>query len=514
VPGAVIAQEAPSEVSAVRIIGYAVSGNTLLPGPVVQAALGAPPQSAQLTDLEAAAQRLQRAYRAAGYGAVVVGIPPQAITEGRVRIEVIEGRLRQTLVTGNKAFSRENVLRSLPSLRTGETPRLDRLDRELLMANDNPSKSARVVFQRGAQSGDVEALVIVEEQPPLRWQLMLDNTGTPGTGRLRASALYQNANVGDADAVVGLRVGTSPTHPSQVAVLAGTVRVPIYAQGVALEGSLVASSTRAATNATPAGELRFAGQGYSAGARGVWLLPSLGVAKSQAFAGVDVRTYRNDCSLGDFGSEGCGPAGVSVNVLPLAIGRSWQWPGRASVTVQAIGNLALGEAGDDTRFAASRPGANSRYRLLRLSAQGTERASPTRQFAWRADAQYSRKPLVNAEQLGAGGAATVRGYEERAVAGDSGVIGSLEWREAPVDVGLPEGTVLSLFGDAARISNRGEAPCAAGRTACSIWSVGAGVSMRVLSSIFVHVDLARAGRAAAATRGGAWRLHANLTWNL
>lgn len=513
-PAAVGAQVRSAQADSVRIIGWAVSGNTLLTNAAVQTALGAPPNSAQLSDFEAAAQRLQRAYREAGYGAVVVGVPPQTVSDGRVRLEVVEGHLAQTLVTGNKAFSRENVLRSLPALRTGETPRLDRLDRELLMANDNPAKSARVVFQPGAQRGDVEALVVVDEQPPRRWQVTLDNTGTPGTGRLRSSVFYQDANVGDSDTVVGLRVGTSPTHPSQVAVLSGTVRVPLYPQGMSLEGSLVASSTRAATNATPAGELRFKGKGYSAGARAVWSLPSLGVGKSQAFAGVDVRTYRNDCSLGDFGSEGCGPAAVSVNVVPLAVGWSWQLPARASVSVQAIGNLPIGEAGNDDRFAASRPGASSRYRLLRLSAQGSEPISATRQFSWRTDAQYSRKPLVSAEQFGAGGAATVRGYDERALSGDSGLISSLEWREAPEGIGLPEGTVLSLFSDAARLWNRGGAPCAAGRTSCSLWSVGAGASVRYGSSILLHVDLARAGRSAATTNAGDWRLHAGLTWNL
>lgn len=57
------------------------------------------------------------------------------------------------------------------------------------MINDNPAKNARVVLQPGRSPGEVEALVVVEERPVQRWVLGLDNSGTPDTGRYRASML-------------------------------------------------------------------------------------------------------------------------------------------------------------------------------------------------------------------------------------------------------------------------------------------------------------------------------------
>lgn len=502
-----------SEISARR---FEVRGNALLTYQQVDDAVGRIPASLTLTEINAAAARLQQAYRRAGYGAVVVIVPEQTIGDA-VTLLVIEGKLRQRVVAGNKEFSVENVLRGLPSLQLGETPRLDTLDRELLMVNENPAKSARVIFQPGAQSSDVEALVVLEEQPTAQWQLSLDNTGNASTGRLRTWAFYQNANVGDSDAVFGLRAGTSLTRPSQVAVLSSTMRVPLYLHKTFLEASLVASNTRASTNTTPAGDLRFSGRGLAIGGRAVWLLPSLAQGKTQASLGLDARSYRNDCSLGTLGAAGCGPAAASVDVLPLTAGWTWNVPGSRSFGAQLVANLPFGRAGDDARFDASRPGARSRYQLLRLNGSGVENFGRTEQLLWRANAQLTRDALVSAEQFGIGGTSSVRGYEERALAGDHGATASLELRHAlsgsPLGV-VPGTAAVWLFADAGQVRSHLGTTCASGRSSCSLWGVGAGLTARPTPASLVRLDLARAGRAAGATARGDWRLHVNLNYEL
>ena len=71
-----------------------------------------------LSDITQAASDLQMEYRNRGYPTVNVTIPPQQLTNGIVKIRVFQGRLSEILVTQNRYFSSNNVMRALPSLHT------------------------------------------------------------------------------------------------------------------------------------------------------------------------------------------------------------------------------------------------------------------------------------------------------------------------------------------------------------------------------------------------------------
>jgi hemolysin activation/secretion protein len=508
------AEPAPLPLS-VQVTGYAVSGNTLLPAKQVQDLLAKHTGQLSLQDIQQAAQALQAAYREAGYGAVVVQLPEQSLGNGTVQLEVIEGRLSQMQVAGLRAFTRDNILHSLPALQLGTTPRLQALDSELLMANENPAKSVRVVFQPGEKKGDVEALAVVEEASIERWQTSLDNTGNDATGQYRLALNYQHANVMDRDAVLGLRAVTSPTDPSQVAIFSATLRVPLYGYKTFLEWSALASNTRNAPSQTAAGELRFSGEGSSFGARALWTLPSLGEYKHQFSVGAESRRYRNNCTLGSFGAAGCGTAGASVDVFPLTMGYLLQKPGAMQANVQWIANLPIDHAGVDSEFDAARPGALAHYNLLRANAAGITAVTPQWALSWRADMQYSHQALVSAEQTGAGGANSVRGYPERILSGDSGATASLEARTLITPwlrANNPDQNLyLSFYVDAGMVSNQLETACTPGQSRCDIWGSGLGLLWSPSKKTTLRTDVARAGTTVGETLAGSWRLHFNLS---
>ncbi|WP_186764558.1 ShlB/FhaC/HecB family hemolysin secretion/activation protein [Comamonas flocculans] len=512
---------AHAEGEATAIERFEVGGNTLLESAAVARALGPAPGSMTVAQMQAAAQRLQDAYRAAGWGAVLVLLPEQSLSDKVLHLQVVEGKLRQVNVTGQQRYSRENVLRSLPSLQPGTTPSLADLDRELLMVNDNPGKFARVVLQPGEATGEVDALVSVQERPLLPWQWSLDNTGAPGTGALRATLLYQNANVADRDLVWGVRAATSPTHPSRASALGTTLRLPLYAQKLAIEGALIASNTRSASNLTPAGELRFSGSGLSAGARAVWMLPSLGETKSQLALGFDARVYRTRCGLGEFGAAGCGDTlNNTMHALPLTLSWTAHKLGSYLLRAQWVANLPVGSAGRDADYEANRPGARSRYQLLRLDGEAQARLAPRWALGVRASAQYAPRALVAAEQFGIGGMGSVRGYAERELVGDAGLAASLELR-SPLGAWVSGGAsgsellpVLALFVDAGQVSNHLDTQCLAARTRCSLWSAGASAQWSLNQRGLLRIDLARAGADARDTRKGDWKLHFSLSYSL
>jgi hemolysin activation/secretion protein len=501
---------------ATQVDRFEVQGNTLLRTEAIDKALAGLRGRMTLLDIQGAAQRLQAAYRRAGYGAVVVQVPVQTLVDGVVRLEVIEGRLSQVQVAGLRAFSRENILSGLPALKTDTTPDLAALDSELLMVNENPAKSVRVVFQPGEKNAQVESLVVVEEQPIERWQIGLDNTGNESTGQYRAFLGYQHANVADSDSVLGLRLITSPEDPSRVAIASASLRTPLYEQKLFLEWSALASNTRNTPNQTAAGELRFSGEGYSVGARAIRTLPTLGEYKQQVSGGVENRQYKNNCSLGAFGAAGCGSAAASVEVFPLTLGYLVQKPGTLQAAAQYVYNLPLGNAGSDADFNAARPGANSRYQLVRFNGAGLTALTAQLALSWRLDTQYTEKALVSAEQFGAGGANSVRGYPERALSGDSGAVASLEVRTLAtqwVGIDNPDTNLYaSVFADAGTVSNLLGTACVAGRSSCSLWGAGVGLLWRQGKSLTLRTDVARAGESINDTKAGDWRLHFSLVY--
>ena len=132
-----------------------------------------------------------------------------------------------------------------------------------------------------------------------------------------------------------------------------------------------------------------------------------------------------------------------VDVLQLGLGYVAEWRdrlGEGSATLEGLwspGNL--GGNNSDRAFAASRVGASSSYVYGRARFDHLTRLPKNFSLLTRVVAQTSDGPLINSEQLKAGGFRTVRGYNELVVAGDEGLIANVELRTPPV-------RVLDLFG--------------------------------------------------------------------
>src|SRR5262249_33232764 len=137
---------------------------------------------------------LQLEYRARGFPTVKVTLPQQQITKGIVKIHVIEGRIDDIVVTGNRFFSSNNVMRALPSLHTNTILRGPILQAELDRANANQDRQIYAEIQPGSQPGTSDLLLRVKDRLPLHGRMELNNESSPGTPELRlnSSLLYHN----------------------------------------------------------------------------------------------------------------------------------------------------------------------------------------------------------------------------------------------------------------------------------------------------------------------------------
>src|SRR5262249_25400288 len=145
-------------------------------------------------DIQRALESLEQAFRDRGFGVVQVLLPEQDITRGVVQFRVLQPRIGKVTVEGNTQFDNENVLRSLPALKAGETPNSREIARNLQLTAEHPIKQTNVLLRSGESEDTVDASIKVTDDRPWRRFFSLDNTGTGDTGYYRAGIGFQHTN--------------------------------------------------------------------------------------------------------------------------------------------------------------------------------------------------------------------------------------------------------------------------------------------------------------------------------
>ena len=199
-----------------RVDRYVIEGNTLLsPGEIagiftnVPAAFGT---NVAIDAILAAAGDLQAAYRERGYMTVVVGLPPQKLTNAEVKVKVTEAPLVAINVKfeGGRYFSSNNVMRALPDLHTNILLNAKVFQRELDQANMSRDRQIYPVIGPGPEPGTSELTLTAKERLPWHARLELNNDqATPGTPQLRANFSSQYDSLWDLEHQIGVQYSFS-----------------------------------------------------------------------------------------------------------------------------------------------------------------------------------------------------------------------------------------------------------------------------------------------------------------
>lgn len=419
------------------IQGFEVAGNSVLSPALIEqtlAVLNGPDRS--FADIEQAVELLDSLYRHAGYSLVQVVVPEQELRGGRVRLEVREHRIGQISVDGAAHFSEPNIRRSVPGLQSGSVPNMDDISQSLRIANESPAKKTVLQLGSAAADGTVGAQLKVSDERPWRVGATLDNTGLDSTGKHRLSVALQHANLFDRDHLLALQYTTSLERPNDVSVYGLGYRIPLYAQGDAIDLFAGYSDVSSGTLATGGLNLSVSGKGAIYGLRYNQSLARLGAYEQKLIYGLDYRAYENDVSFG------ATPLGSDVTVRPASLGYAGKWTlptAELAGFVTGVRNLPGGSDGDEQAFDRARLGASANYALLRFGANARWAIAGDWQGALTANGQWTRDRLVPGEQFGLGGAASVRGFRERAFANDRGAFVSAELQTPEICAGWLKG---------------------------------------------------------------------------
>ncbi len=501
---AVLAQ-APAPAPSLRfdINQFEIEGNTLFQlyelDALVQPFTG---KQRDFGDIQRALETLQDFYTERGYNAVRVLIPEQDIRAGRVRLQVVEARIRNVKIEGNRYYNNANVRASLPALQEGEAPNTKRIGENVQLANENPVRQQRVVLESTEEIGKVDASVKVTDDDPYRVSVFFDNTGNGSTGYFRAGFGVLNSNFDNKDQVINVQVITSPTQWDDVLIIGAGYRVPVYEWNAVVE---VYGGHSDVESGTVQNLFSVAGAGTILGARFTQILPRYGAYEQKLSLGFEYKAFTNDVVL--IGGSTTLVPDVTTQPLQLTYYGRYVEPGRDFTYTLGVAQNFPSNRGDASQFAIdqARPGAEGNFRIWRASAAYSRAIAGDAILRVALDGQYTRDALVPGEQFGIGGANSVRGYFEREVANDIGHRVSFEayGPEIGQTIGADWRARMLMFVDMGR--GRDNNPVRLGENGLA--SVGFGMRANKGRSIAARFDYAMVTNQGGTRDDGKGRLH-------
>lgn len=177
---------------------FLFQGNTLLSSEVLTQLLqDRSLQNLSTVQIYAAAEKIRQAYANAGWMADV-SLPEQDVTEGDVRLHIVEATLGELVLLGDPSqpISHNHIREIFKAHHAqGEALRIRALDRALLLVKDLPGVSIDGGLREWtAEKPSRDVVLQVTNQATRSADILLDNAGSRSTGRERALANLRWSN--------------------------------------------------------------------------------------------------------------------------------------------------------------------------------------------------------------------------------------------------------------------------------------------------------------------------------
>lgn len=470
----------------VDINEYIVRGNTVLDARTIERTvtpyLG--PQR-KMKDIEAARDALQAAYQQKGYQSVYVDLPGQQVAGGVVYLQVTETKVGRVRVVGAQYQSPLAVRDRVPSLQEGQVPDFNQGQLELGELNRTAKRQVMPLVKQGALPGTMDVDLKVEDKSPWRFSASVNNDHSADTEDLRATLSAGYDNLWQLGHIASLTFFGAPEDLDQAKVWSGSYVAPFQGTPWSLEGTAYTSDSTVVTS----GDTNVLGKGSAVGLKLNYTVPNTGNWFHSFGFGIDFKDSDEELRLGAEGDS------VPLKYAPLTLsytGFQQTENNQFSLGISATAGVRnlFGYGSGWEEFDQKRFQASPSFLLLKADASFTHTLKGGSQWYARLAGQATDSPLVSGEQFAAGGMYSVRGYLSAEAIGDFGVLGSVEWRTAPLPLwsSLLQEWRWYAFVDAARLGLREPLPEQQDRF--SLASFGIGSSVKFGEHFFLRVDYA------------------------
>jgi hemolysin activation/secretion protein len=214
--------------------GFLFNGNTVIGKEqlesITEPYIGQP---LELLLLESAAQAVTDYYRKKGYTLALAYVPQQDVKFGVVELAVLEGRIGDITVSGNKHYSSSFITGHFAQAMEENVARNESLERGLLLLNEYPGLKTSATLEPGKSAGATDVHVTAEDKRPLHFMLDMNNYGFNNISRYRFGAGVEVGNVLMDGGTLTLN-GIMGNHPNQLLFGMANYSMPIGVHGTKL----------------------------------------------------------------------------------------------------------------------------------------------------------------------------------------------------------------------------------------------------------------------------------------
>ena len=157
-------------------------------------------QQVKLSDIYDIVEKINALYNEKGYVTCRAFLPPQTITEGTVKLLLVEGRTGTATVSGNK-YTKAKYITNRLHLAPGEIADVKQLNKDLLLFNATNATQLRIMMKAGTEPGTTDYEITAYEPKRDTWTLFEDNAGSYTSGEYRTGLFFNTKSLsGNCDA--------------------------------------------------------------------------------------------------------------------------------------------------------------------------------------------------------------------------------------------------------------------------------------------------------------------------
>lgn len=386
-------------------------------------------QSLTAADLQQIKREIILYYRDNNHPLVSVWIPEQQITHGTLLLVVRESLLDQVRVHGNEHFSAQRYADAI-KICQGEPINENLLLNNLNFINRNPFRRVDLIYSPGGDLQTTDIELVIKDNRPASLYAGVDNTGLNHTERTRWFMGFTWGNVFDLDQILSFQYTAAPDK-SKFNAFTISYTIPLKIQHILLlYGGYSQVNVHLPHSSRTHGSSAQASVRYTIPfSPSPWLLQEI-------TAGYDFKRSNNTVEF----VESSPVIGQQVNLTQFMCGYNLgyerdhhSWSHKLGFDVELFFSPFSWLPNQSTAdYQSLSPFATPTYVYGRSSLSYKIRFP--KNFEWIAlgAIQASNQSLLPSEQFGLGGYNTVRGYEERQLNADDGLLLSTEIHSPPL----------------------------------------------------------------------------------
>lgn len=147
-----------------------------------------------LAQLQEVADSVTKHYKDRGFVLAQAYIPAQEVSDGKITIELVEGRLGRVTVQNNVSYSQAVLAEPFEDLLDKPITNED-IEAAILKLRDYPGLVPTALFRPGGKVGTSDLVVAVQQEKPYEGSFAVNNDGSRFTGKRQATVQAQYNNV-------------------------------------------------------------------------------------------------------------------------------------------------------------------------------------------------------------------------------------------------------------------------------------------------------------------------------